>query len=218
MASTEAPSHRRAWALFVVATAAGAGLVSPYVTFHVGSGRLDITGRLHWYVLVVHIFAALVALVLGPLQFIPAIRARRPVHRAIGRGYLLAGVLPAALAAVPVALLSGRLLTQVGLTVAAAGWLVTGHLALRAARRRDFEAHRSWMARNYAFTFLAVTARVVVPLLLLAQLPFRGTAERASFGNEAHDLIPVGQTLGWIVDLAVAEVLIRRRRARSAHT
>ena len=78
------------------------------------------------------------ALVLGPLQFVPAIRARRRVHRTIGRTYLLGGVLPSALAAVPVALLSGRLVTQIGLTIPAVLWLVTGALAYRAARRRDY--------------------------------------------------------------------------------
>jgi uncharacterized membrane protein len=182
--------HRRVWAMFAVATAFGAVLVSPYVTLHPGSGRVDVTAELHWYVLVVHIFAAPVALVLGPLQFVPAIRAHRRVHRAIGRGYLFAGVLPAAPAAILVALLSGRLLTQIGLTIAALGWLITGWLALQAARRRDFEAHRSWMTRNYAFTFLAVTSRVIVPLLLLAQLPFRDAGKPGSLGDAAPEPDP----------------------------
>lgn len=39
--------------------------------------------------------------------------------------YLFAGVVPAALAGVPVALLSGHLLTEISLTVAAALWLIT---------------------------------------------------------------------------------------------
>lgn len=132
-----------------------------------------------------------VALVLGPLQFMPKVRAHRPIHRTIGRVYLLAGVLPSAVAAIPVAMMSGRLVTQFGLTTAAVLWLVTGVLAYLAARRRDFESHRAWMMRNYALTFLAVTSRVLVPL------------------------IPIGQTLGWVVNLIVAEALIRRGRRRT---
>lgn len=163
-----------------------------------------------------HIFTALVALVLGPLRFVPAVRAHRRAHRVIGHGYLFAGVLPAAMAAIPVALLSGHLLTQVGLTVAALGWPATGWLALRAGHGRDFEAHRSWMARTYAFTFPAVTSRVLVPLLLLARLPLDGPGAAGSAGDSVRRLIPVGQTLGWMVDLAVTEVMIRRRRARAA--
>jgi uncharacterized membrane protein len=209
---------RRVWAMLAIATVVGAVLVSPYLTLDADGARLDVRGDLHYFVLVVHIFTALIALVLGPLQFIPAIRARRRVHRTIGRTYLLAGVLPSALAAIPVALLSGRPITQFGLTFAAVGWLVTGWLALRAARGRDFEAHRAWMMRNYAFTFLTVTSRVAVPLLLLAQAPFRDSVESGSLGDAAQDMIPTGQTLGWIINLAVVEIMIRRRRARSAAT
>nr|WP_206067943.1 DUF2306 domain-containing protein [Nonomuraea sp. FMUSA5-5] len=149
-------------------------------------------------------------MVLGPLQFVPAVRARRRVHRVIGRCYLLAGVLPSALAAVPVALLSGRLVTQVGLTVPAVLWLVTGWLAYRAAVRRDFARHREWMMRNYALTFLAVTSRIVVPLLLLSQLPFGVPA--GSLRTLAPSMIPAGQVLGWVINLIVAEILIRRGR------
>lgn len=155
-----------------------------------------------------------VALVLGPLQFMPKVRAHRPIHRTIGRVYLLAGVLPSAVAAIPVAMMSGRLVTQLGLTAAAVLWLVTGVLAYRAARRRDFESHRAWMMRNYALTFLAVTSRVLVPLILLAQIPFTD-GDPAAIGERAATLIPIGQTLGWVVNLIVAEALIRRGRRRT---
>lgn len=202
---------RRAWLLLAVATAFGTVLVSPYLLLDIHSSRVALTSEAHYAVLVVHVFAACVALVLGPLQFIPTIRARRRVHRVIGRLYLFAGVLPGAVAAVPVALLSGRLMTQVGLTIPAVLWLVTGTLAYRAARRHDYLAHRNWMIRNYALTFLAVTSRILVPLLLLARIPFTD-ASRGSLGHDATSMIRVGQVLGWIVDLAVAEVLIRRRR------
>ncbi|RJL32632.1 DUF2306 domain-containing protein [Bailinhaonella thermotolerans] len=214
-AVTTPPRARRAWLLLVVAAAFGAVLAAPYLGLDSGDSRLDVTGRPHYYLLVAHIFTALVALVLGPFQFIPAIRARRRAHRAIGRCYLLAGVLPSALTAVPVALLSGRLVSQIGLTIPAVLWLVTGWLAVRAARRRDFARHRRWMMRNYALTFLAVTSRVLVPLLLLAQVPFGG-AGAGSIGDDVRSVIPIGQALGWIVNLAVVELLIRRPRSRRA--
>jgi len=207
------PARRRQWLLLVVAIGFGAVLSYPYVGLDVTKSRLDVHG-VHYAVLVVHVFTATVALVLGPLQFRPQVRARRRLHRALGRTYLLVGVLPAAITAVPVAIWSGRLLTQLGLTTAAVLWLVTGGLAYRAARRRDFVRHRAWMMRNYALTFLAVSARILVPLMLLAQLPF-GTVDAASAGDRARSLIPLGQTLGWIVNLTVAERLIRRPGDRS---
>jgi hypothetical protein len=206
---------RKIWLMFIVATVFGAVLVSPYLLLDIGNSRQDVYSEAHYALLVSHVFTACVALVLGPLQFIPAIRAHRRVHRTIGRIYLLAGVLPAGLTAVPVALLSGRLMTQIGLTIPAVLWLITGTLAYRAARRRDFIQHQNWMMRNYALTFLAVTARVLVPLLLLIQIPFTSTGV-GSIGENASSMIPIGQTLGWIVNIIAVEILIRRRRSRSA--
>jgi uncharacterized membrane protein len=201
---------RKIWLLFTVATLFGAVLVGPYLRLDVNNSRQNVNDEAHYALLVSHIFTALIALVLGPLQFIPAIRARRQVHRTIGRVYLLAGVLPSALTAVPVALLSGRLITQIGLTIPAILWLITGTLAYRAARRHDYTQHRNWMMRNYALTFLAVTSRILVPLLLLAQIPF-STTGTGSIRDNAAGMIPIGQALGWIVNLIAAEILIRRR-------
>jgi len=202
-------SARKVWLMFTVATIFGTVLVSPYLLLDINDSRLDVSGEAHYALLVAHVFTAFIALVLGPLQFIPAIRARRQVHRTIGRVYLLAGVLPSALAAVPVALLSGRLITQLGLTIPAVLWLVTGALAYRAARRHDYAQHRNWMMRNYALTFLAVTSRVLVPLLLLAQIPFATSAD--CIRDSALSMIPIGEALGWMVNLIAAEILIRRR-------
>lgn len=203
--------RRATWLMFIVAVIFGLVLSYPYTSLDAADSRLEVRGGTSYAVLVVHIFTAAVALVTGPAQFIAAVRTRRGLHRTLGRVYLLAGVLPAAVTAVPLALWSGRPLTQVSLTTAAVLWLVTGALAYRAARRRDFAAHRGWMMRNYALTFLAVTSRVLVPLLLVAW-SFAGGPGLASIGERAPSMIPIGQTLGWILNLAVAEHLIRRRR------
>lgn len=206
---TSAPvaAPRLVWAVWVVAVVVGSVAIAPYVLLDTAAGRLAVLGELHYALLVGHIVTAMVALVLGPLQFVPAIRARRGWHRRIGRTYLLAGVLPSGLLGIPVALLSERVLTQVGLLIPAVAWLVTAGLAVRAIRRGDVEGHRSWMARNYALTFLAVTARILVPLMLLAQAPFAAPAP------DPAAAVPVGQVLGWVVNLVIVEIVVRRRRA-----
>lgn len=201
---------RRVWLMLMVAVVAGAVMAGPYVLLDVGSSRLDVDAGPHYALLVTHVFTATVALVLGPLQFVPAVRARVRWHRRIGRTYLLVGVLPAAVTAVPIALLSGRIVTQVGLLIPAVGWLVTAGLAVRAIRRGDVVGHRAWMTRNYALTFLAVTARILVPLMLLTGLA-TGAIARVDVPTSLTSLIPVGQAFGWMINLAVAEVLIRRR-------
>lgn len=211
----ESPRRRNpaAWLLLVLALGFGIAITYPYWSLDVEESRLSVSGELHFSVLVVHIFTAAVALVLGPLQFMPRLRVHRRLHRVIGRGYLLVGVLPAAVTAIPVALWSGRIITQIGLTTAAILWLLTGVLAYRAAVRRDFASHRAWMIRNYALALLAVTARILTPVLLLAQIPLGG-AEPGAIREQVDSMIPVGQTLGWIVNLVVAEVFIIRRPTR----
>ncbi|WP_163511717.1 DUF2306 domain-containing protein [Fodinicola acaciae] len=198
---------RTKWPLFAVAVIFALVLTYPYLGLDIANSRIAVRGGLQYFVLVAHIFTAAVALVVGPLQFVPWIRARRRIHRTLGRIYLLAGVLPSAIAVVPVAIWSGSPLTEAGLITAAVLWLVTAGLAYRAARRRDFASHRAWMMRNYALTFLAVTSRILIPVFLVAQIPFGG-ANPASVST----MIPIGQTLGWIVNLIVAELLIRRTR------
>ena len=197
----------------VVAIVFGLALSYPYLSLNSGDSRIEVRGEWHYAVLVTHIFTAAVALILGPAQFITQVRAHRRIHRALGRTYLLAGVLPSALTAIPVAMWSGNLLTQLSLTTAALLWLLTGGLAYRAARRHDFAGHRSWMMRNYALTFLAVTSRVLVPLILLTRTAFGG-ADAGSIRENAISMIPIGQTLGWIVNLIVVELIIRRRRSQ----
>jgi uncharacterized membrane protein len=59
----------------------------------IDDSRQAVDDQAEYALLVTHIFTAFIALVLGPLQFIPAVRAHRKVHRTIGRVYLLAGVL-----------------------------------------------------------------------------------------------------------------------------
>jgi hypothetical protein len=87
-------------------------------------------------------------------------------------------------------------------------------IAWRAIRGGDVGRHREWMLRLYAITFFAITTRMLVPLMLLAQVPvmsrwYDGDVQAAVSGS-----IPVGQWLGWMVNLAIAEWVIRRTRTR----
>ncbi|PSK93661.1 putative membrane protein DUF2306 [Murinocardiopsis flavida] len=220
MTPRDASAPPRSWrtgVLLLIAVAAGGALVFPYLSPDLAAG-LETRSELHAILLRAHVFTALIALVLGPLQFLPSIRARRRVHRVIGRCYLFAGILPSGLAGIPVALMADSPVTRVGLFIPAVAWLVTGWLALRAARRRDFATHQEWMMRNYALTFLAVTARAVAPLILLAQAPFLDSLYGGSLDAAIAATIPIGQWLGWIINLIIAEALIRaRRKARRPH-
>ena len=76
-------------------------------------------------------------------------------------------------------------------------------LAVMAVRRRDIARHRAWMIRGYALGIAAGTqALVFVPWLLLVGTP----------GPTTTALL---MGAGWVIDLVVAEWLIRRRPPRT---
>jgi hypothetical protein len=91
-------------------------------------------------------------------------------------------------------------------------WPVVATIAWRAIRRGDVARHREWMIRLYAITFFAITARMVTPLLLLAQLPVMSSRYGGDVQAAVSASIPYGQWLGWIVNLAIAEWIIRRTK------
>ena len=154
---------------------------------------------------VVHIVASIVFLVLGALQFAPSLRRRR-WHRIAGRIVAPAGLLSATSAlwmtlfyALPAsngpALLVMRLVFG---TAMAAGIIV----AFVAIRRGDIRTHSAWMTRSYA---IGLGAGTQVFTFLFGTL---------LFGEPGEAMNAVLMGAGWVINLAVAEVVIRRRAAR----
>ena len=112
-----------------------------------------------------HMLIAPIALILGPFQFSPGLRAKYPqAHRWSGRVYVTAcaaaGI--AALAASPYA--SGGPVAELGFGILAVLWVSTTLGAWRAAVRRRFALHRLLMRFSYGMTFGAVTLRLQIPL------------------------------------------------------
>jgi hypothetical protein len=81
--------------------------------------------------------------------------------------------------------------------------LVLGVLAIR---RRDVRTHQRWMARAYAVAQGAGTQAIVLgPMVLLVDQP-------------GGNLKAAGMTVAWVINLAVAEWLVRRSQARSGQS
>ena len=91
-------------------------------------------------------------------------------------------------------------------------WPCLAVVAYRAIRAGDVTRHREWMTRLYAVTFFAITTRMVTPPLLLAQVPVMQSRYDGDVQAAVSASIPYGQWLGWIVNLALAEWIIRRTR------
>jgi uncharacterized membrane protein len=154
---------------------------------------------------VVHIVCATTFLLLGAFQFHPGLRRRRPRwHRMAGRVVAPAGIL-AALAGLWMAVFTdlpagdGTLLEAFRLLFGSAMvvFLVLGVVRIR---QRDVVAHSAWMTRGYAIGLGAGTQALILgPVALVVGTPTVTT--RALLMAAA-----------WVVNLAVAEWVIRRRR------
>jgi uncharacterized membrane protein len=160
--------------------------------------------------LVVHIISAVAYALLGAFQFSAALRRRRPDwHRMAGRVLVLLGLV-VAFSALWLTLFLPR---QPGTGELAYGFrLAFGSgmaasimLGFAAIRRGDVARHRAWMTRAYALGLGAATQ-----VFTLGIGP-------AAFGPSAltHDL-----SLGaaWVINLAVAEYIIRRSVSRRTIT
>ena len=152
----------------------------------------------HLTMLLIHIVASMLAIIIGPFQFLPGIRKGRwlKVHRWLGRTYLLS-ILFGGLSGLYMAQFAyGGPITEAGFATLAVLWLYSGFMAYKHIRNKDLEHHREWMIRNYALTFAGVMLRLWMP----------------TSGVLGIDFLMAYRVVGWLCwvpNLFVAEWIIR---------
>ncbi|MFC5401358.1 DUF2306 domain-containing protein [Cohnella soli] len=202
------------WKVIVVLTLGAAGFaVFPYFSFDPDQSRVAIDDSFSWHypLLLVHIFVSLFALLIGWLQFLPSLRAKRPdIHRLIGKFYL-AFVAIGSVSGLVVGMYTSSYIKQMAFLTLVALWLFTGWKGYSAARRKKFDAHGVWMIRNYAMTLVAASARLVTPICILVYAV--GHRNEPFQGVEAilEHVLEVNIWLGLVVNIAIAEWVIIRR-------
>jgi uncharacterized membrane protein len=149
-----------------------------------------------------HIGCGGIAMLVGWSQFFKKFRNKNlPVHRTLGKIYLIA-VTISGLGGLYIAFYAtGGLVSSLGFGGLALAWLFTTSSAYRSIRSRDIDSHERWMIRSYALTFAAVTLRIWLPLSMV-------------FGIDFMIAYPIISWLCWVPNLIVAELLIRRMYAR----
>jgi uncharacterized membrane protein len=155
--------------------------------------------------ILLHLLAALPYSMLGAFQFAPGFRRNhRSLHRAAGRMLVVLGLIVA---------LSGLWMTLTypwpeadGLAVYlerlvfGSAMLVSMVLGVNAIRRRDFAGHGNWMIRAYAIAMGAGTQVLThMPWFILVGQP-----------TEGPRAVMMGS--GWVINVIVAEWIIRRQR------
>ena len=151
-----------------------------------------------------HIIGGSALLILGFAQFSARLRHACPAcHRWTGRALIALGV-SFALSSLWMNFsdqaMAASALHDGAQNVVAVLFLITLGLGVAAIRRGELARHRVWMLRAYALTLGAATQTVMLLPVFLVVGEVEGTA---------FDLVFIS---GWLLNLAVAEVLIRRRQ------
>lgn len=152
-----------------------------------------------------HLGGGVPTVVLGLLQFVGRIRNDYPqAHRRIGRVYLIALLCASIGAAGMVFTTPLGWTTAYAFVVMIGAWLATALMGWLSIRKRNLEAHRAWMRRNYIITFAFVTFRLAGKIPGLYAL---GTIEEVftTFG-----------WMSWVVPLLLSELFVSARQVLRA--
>ncbi|WP_225442604.1 DUF2306 domain-containing protein [Paenibacillus lycopersici] len=194
------------WLLVIVSLGVIAPFAAPYLTFDAANSRVNVAqGSMQFPLLLAHILFALAALLAGFVQFIPRIREERPrMHRLCGRIYVVS-VIVSALLALPLVGYMDNFAKATGFAALALIWLFTTWKGYRAAIRRDYAAHRAWMIRSFGITLVAVSGRLLVPVLLLTYAAQHGFSLPAGREGMVEDVLNVNIWAGLIVNMMIVE-------------
>jgi uncharacterized membrane protein len=155
-----------------------------------------------------HIIFAGIALAIGPFQFAAWLRNNHPAwHRWTGRTYIVVVFLGSISAFVMSFFNSTGIGGFFGFAGLAVLWSWSAWRGYRAAREKRFREHQSWMIRNFAMTYAAVSLRLWLGVLIFIQLPFPHGDFNAIFKNAYAPL----SYAPWITNVIIAELIIRKR-------
>lgn len=152
---------------------------------------------------VVHIVCVMTYSMLGAFQFVPSLRRRR-WHRLAGRvlapaglGVALTGLWMTAFYDLPA---HDNMVVNAARYVVGTAMAASIVLGVRAALRRDFVSHPAWMMRAYALALGAGTQALLLgPYTVIV-------------GSMSTVAYTTGMVAAWVINVAFAEWLIRRRR------
>lgn len=184
------------WLLMAFACFYYAVQALPYISAPVAELRLKPDSVSEELGLRLHAGGGLVALLLGPLQFLPFVRRRLPLaHRATGYAYILSVAVGVAGALVLARTPGGVAANAFAFNMLAFLWATSTSLALINARAKRWSQHQAWMVRSFALTFAAVTLRAGMPLL-------------GWLGFPPSEFYTIVAWASWTINLVVAEWLL----------
>ncbi|WP_244440951.1 DUF2306 domain-containing protein [Neobacillus jeddahensis] len=194
------------WLLVIVSIGVMSPFVAPYLTFDPGNSRVSMTpSSLQFPLLVAHIGTACVALISGFFQFLESIRIKAPkLHRNLGRVYVGSVFLSGGIALVYLFYVD-NFSKAISFLVLAMIWIYTCWKGYRTALKKRFAEHRKWMIRSFAVTLVAVSARLLVPFLLLAYAALHRFSLPGGRMMMVEEVLNVNIWVGLLVNFIVVE-------------
>lgn len=147
-----------------------------------------------------HVYTAMFVLPAGLTQFSVYIRRSLPqVHKYTGWLYAAVVILLAGPSGLYMGIYAnGGLISQVSFVLLAILWIVFTIIAVVKAIQGDYKTHREFLIRSFALTLSAITLRAWKYLLVFL------------FEPRPMDVYQVVAWLGWIPNLIIAEMIIRK--------
>jgi uncharacterized membrane protein len=200
------------WILVIISIGVMIPFMYPYLNLDPARSRVEITSiSIQYSALVIHIILAFIALVAGFIQFIDNIRQTKPkLHRYIGRIYVVS-ILISGLLAFVLFFYSENYTKAMSFLVLAILWLLTTWKANRKAVERKFTEHRIWMVRSFGITLVAVSARVLVPFLLLSYAIFNGFSLPGGRDQMVDEVLNINIWAGLVLDIVIVEWIVHSR-------
>ncbi|MGG1677731.1 DUF2306 domain-containing protein [Neobacillus sp. NRS-1170] len=205
-------SKKMWWLLVIVSLGVMIPFVAPYFTLNPENSRITIKSpTIQYPVLVGHIVFACLAILSGFLQFIKRIRLHKPkAHRYLGRIYT-GSVFISGLLAFVLIFYAENFTKAVALLVLSMLWLYTCWKGFRAAVRKEINEHRRWMVRSFGVTLVAVSARLLVPVLLLSYYLLNGFSLPEGREKMVEEALNVNIWVGLMLNFIIIEWRILNR-------
>lgn len=190
-----------------------ASITVNYIPYNIDVGFLRIKqqyiGVDHWRIaFFIHVYASIWVLLAGFTQFSNTIQRTNPrLHRVMGYIY----VTDVLVITGPAGLIMGFYAnggdwSQVAFVLLAGLWIFFTAMALVKAKQKDFKAHRNYMIRSYALTLSAISLRAWKYLIT------NSYHLDSSLVVRPMDVYRIVAWLGWVGNLFLAELIIRRMK------
>ncbi|MBY0086985.1 DUF2306 domain-containing protein [Brevibacillus brevis] len=200
------------WVLFLVSLVVIVPFMLPYLTFDSANSRITIIpGTVQYPLLVAHIVSAFIALLTGFFQFIDRIRLKNPrIHRFLGRVYVYSVFISGFLSLASI-FYAENFMKAASFLILSLAWLFTCWKGYRTAINRQYEEHRKWMIRSFGMTLVAVSARLLVPVLLLLYFILHGFSLPHGMETVIGEVLNVNIWAGLILNFVIVEWVILKK-------